>query len=454
MKKTIFSVAAVVVSIVCIACGIVFGINNKPDKTFSDTNNLTLMVDDDMSRTDIASLYINACVSVYVETEGVGYSLGSGTCVASKGYTTSSGFKAERGAYFATNYHVISNMVEKDFEGFNSKAYIVLNGQSVDNGYECKLVWHDKDVDMALLYCDENLIAVNQDFGWISMQDRSIACEQDKQLLFDEIFTIGTPLNMEFQNTLSLGYVSNQRPKESFTTSELYVVDEKDGYRFTTNEHDIPSRQTLYYYEVLNNAYQDLIMINLDITNGNSGGAVFDKNGYIVGLATLGIGYELANTSSLNFAVPIYPITLVLDNVIEENENGETNNVIKISDLGLFGVDSAEVSYMTDLGVIKETPMQSYYIDGNFVYANLYPNAFAFDGNGYIVLETKENGLVKDIDKEFVITSISKGEHNTNIQDRNDLIYFLYSCKKDDEISLNGYYLNDKTKEKSYKITL
>ncbi len=451
MKKkgiAIFLALVFVIS-VAIGCCFLFDFNFEyQNKTFSTTSNLTQKVDINMARVDIASLYINSCVSVYVETKDIGYSLGSGACVAAKGYKTSSGYVAERGAYFVTNYHVISNLVEEDFAEFDSKAYIILNGQV--SKHECKLLWHDKDVDMALLYCDDNLVDEIDNFGWIDIKDRTIDCDEIQKLNFDKIFTIGTPLNLEYQNTLALGYVSNQKLKESYTSKELFVYNSNSEYKFTTNEKVIPSRQTLYYYDVLNNAYQDLIMMNLDITNGNSGGAIFDESGYIVGLSTLGINYQLANTSALNFAVPIYPLTRILDKAIEFNEGiTQISNIIKIQDLGVFGGDKNELLYIMDFGSIKETGEKSYYLDGRFFNAQELNKYKDYDGDGFIIFSSEG-----ELEEGFILTSIAFNDEEKVIKNRNDLIYYLYSCKKGDVINLKGVDFNSKLQEKSYIIEL
>jgi len=453
MKKKILAVVLTLICIVSVAFGSYYLISESFEnqyKTYSSTSNLTQKVDKNMDRVDIASLYINSCVSVYVETKDIGYSLGSGTCVAAKGYQTSNGYMAERGAYFVTNYHVISNLVEEDFVDFESKAYIILNGQDNIKTHPCNVIWHDKDLDMALLYCDDNLVEENSNFGWIEIKDRTIDCESNQKLNFDKIFTIGTPLNLEYQNTLSQGYVSNQRLKESYTSKELYVYNSDSGYKFTTNEKVIPNRQTLYYYDVLNNAYQDLIMMNLDITNGNSGGAVFDENGYIVALSTLGINYQLANTSALNFAVPIYPLTKVLDKAIEFNEGAsQVENIIKISDLKISGGDFSELTFMMDFGGIKECGERSYYLDGKFYNAEKLEKLQECDVAGFIVFSSEG-----DIEENFVITSICKNDEEFIVKNRNQLIYCLYSCDKGEKITLNGYSFGDKNQEKSFIIEL
>lgn len=453
MKKKIFAIFLSFVLVFSIALGGYFLVDlnlQNQNKTFSNTCNLTQKVDKNMDRVDIASLYINSCVSVYVETKDIGYSVGSGTCVAAKGYKTSSGYVAQRGAYFVTNYHVISNLVEEDYAEFDSKAYIILNSQDSLNKHECKLIWQDKDVDMALLYCDDNLVADIDNFGWIEIKDRTIDCEDNQRLNFDRVFTIGTPLNLEYQNTLALGYLSNQRLKESYTSKELFVYNSGSSYKFTTNERVIPNRQTLYYYDVLNNAYQDLIMMNLDITNGNSGGAVFDESGYIVGLSTLGINYQLANTSALNFAVPIYPLTKVLDKAIEFNEGAsQTHNIIKIQDLNIYGGDVNELAFMYDFGAIKETGEKSYYFDGRFYNAQELNKYKDYEGEGFVVFSSEG-----EIEEGFIITSIIKDDVESLIKDRNDLIYFLYSCEKGDEITLKGNDFNSNLQEKSYIIEL
>ncbi len=462
MKRNFFIIIATLLCSVCLATGITLipdWLDNSfepPNKTFSSTSNLNDKITSDMDIQDIAKLYADSCVTIYVESLA-GSTLGSGVCVAASGYQTKSGYTAKQGAYFVTNYHVVSRIVENNFQSYYSTPYIILNGQNQEDKIKCELVWHDKDVDMAILYCNENLVEINEDFGWVRAVDRSIACKEKDKLAYDSIFTLGTPLNFAFQNTLSIGYVSNQLPQESYTSTRLYRYTSNSTYYFSTNIKDVPSGQTVYYYNVLNNAYEDLIMMNLDMTNGNSGGAVFDEKGNIVGLATLGVSNEYANTASINFAVPIYPLTLVLDNVIEANENTNvtTDNIISFTDLGLFGLDAFEVSCLSSFGVISETTSQSYYYDERFIYTNQYKKTFDFTGEGFIALSTDENGVCKEIPSQFVITSIDKNDLNiTPISNRNDLVYYLYGCKKGAIVNFNGYSLEYPEVTRTITVTL
>ena len=203
--------------------------------------------------------------------------------------------------------------------------------------------------------------------------------------------------------------------------------------------------------EVLENLYEDLIMINLDITHGNSGGGLFDSEGYLIGLTTLGLTYEETNGAQMNFAVPIYPLTQILDKIILQNEQGE-GEILSYKSLGLSVADESMASMA--VSIQEQTSVSFYYVDGNLIFQN-QADLLNFEGEGVVVLENNASGLLANIIVGSVITGADYGDANQKIEieNRNDLIYFLNDCQKGDIVHIY-FKLSGSEKESSIYVEL
>ena len=401
-------------------------------RTYSQTNCLTDMITEDMDIYDIAKSYRDGQATVAVTVRGKNTtanayytSLGSGICVASKGYETSleNNLVANMGSYIATNYHVIDFF--DDAEYTDCSANIVIENEK---SYSCELLWFNKDLDVALLYCD----GVN--INYVKMKDRVVNCTKEEKLDYESIFAIGTPLELDYINRLTIGNVASNNPMLFYTGEVIYptynTLGQITGY---TNTQKSSSSSG---YEVLSNTYEDVVDITVGITNGNSGGGCFDDNGYLIGLTTLGGNVSSTGGNQMNGMVPIYPIIKVLDKIIENNETNKNNNIYSIEKLNIFGIDAYEASICS---AVKSQSFPYYFIDGKF-FSSSFNNDFAFEGDGYYIL-TNSNSALSSLTKGCIITGAQiEGESKVEIIDRNDLIYLLLSI--DDGDSVTFYYKN------------
>ena len=444
MKKSNW--IAIIVSLVlvlCVSFGVTYFFLNK-DKTYTPSSSLNAGITEGMKMHEIAEMYVDSCVSVHVEaTSSVGTvaALGSGVCIAANEYETASGYKASFGSYFVTNYHVISYAADPMYSNYTTSIYICPNMS--EDRYKTELLWSSKDLDLAILYCDEDL-----KMGWIEMKDRSVACPEEDKLGFDSIFTIGTPLKPSFQNTYSEGRVKNLNLElTSNTATELYTYNAGGKLGYTTDKRyaeSLPKGINVNSKAVFDNAYQDIVMMSCEITNGNSGGGVFDEKGYLIGLSTLGLGYESANTAAINFFVPIYPITLVLDKIILNKETGVGNVIFSPESMGLKVIDAQEAATVTaedsETGeVFNEVTFNAqtyYYFDGEMYLERSYRNAFSFVDDGVYVMIN--DGTYSQLIENFVITGANKSGVEAVITNRNDLLYFLLNCNKGDVVNFYG----------------
>lgn len=234
----------------------------------------------------IVETYLDACVTVVVYTTSTNqqYSIGSGVCVY-------------KGGYIATNYHVASYGASSSY-----KLKVFINGNTKD-GYDAELLWSNQQVDLAIIQC------TNGDIPYVQMADRVYNTTNPISPL-EEVIAIGTPLELSLQNTYTLGYVSG-----------LNRASISDG-----------------------NLYQDLIQHTAPINHGNSGGPLFDMNGNLIGLNTLGVD----DANSLFFAVPIYPVMIVLDKIVSLNENS-TRDKFQMPKIGVSAYDKLFAEQVTDV---------------------------------------------------------------------------------------------------------
>ncbi len=354
----------------------------------------------------LGEFYTEACVSIVVEIEHVGAWLGSGVCVASKGYEYEENKTIEEGSYIVTNYHVISEIYERKASRYDVKVYPndYTNEERYGSTlpYEGEVLWYDTYLDSAIIYVKENI-------DWVRMKDRSIDCSIEDELSKSEpAFAIGTPEKLENQNTITRGNIVSSEVNYSYTVKNIKIG--------RTEE------------EVLSNIYEYLIPIQIHIQGGNSGGGLFDKDGYLIGQPTLG---TLSEDGAINYAIPIYPITLVLDDLISTNENESA--LVKLYSIDYLNIDTIDY-YESDVMQTCFSGYKKYYYDKNYLSSDLVYNS----DTGIKVLNDNE---ILGFTKGDIISSVKVKEKTSEITCRNDLIFTLLKSRKGDTIQFN---INDK----------
>ena len=340
-------------------------------------------------------VYQDACVSIYSIPDVGSNLLGSGVCIASKGYEYSEGQFIEQGSYIITNCHVIENVLDcftYEIRVFPNE-YDNYDRYGVEQlYYDGQLLWWDAYLDMALIYVEYNI-------DWVKVKDRSIKCDDSEKIKRGEsAFVIGTPLKISNQNTITKGTIYSEDEYYTYTTTE-----EKD----------------------LSNVYEYLIPIRIPINNGNSGGGLFDADGYLVGQPTLGVAGSTAY-NAVNYAIPIYPAMIVMDRIIKANEEDESFKIYGLSDLNFDFVDSLESNVVSE-GDFPRWGGRIYF------YGNRYsPRDLKFDEDGLKVLRSARFGIKKD----DIITIVKINEEEFDIKCRNDLIFVLLQCEKGDTLSI------------------
>ncbi len=293
---------------------------------------------------EIAKAYLDCIVTIFVcNSNGVEISFGSGICVYS-------------GGYILTNNHVVEDVLNYD----NYYLSVYLN--EGDEPYYAEVLWTNENLDISIIQCE------NGDIPFVSVKDRLFDDEDPLELL-EQVIAIGTPLDYSLQNTCTTGYISGL---DRYTTSD-------------------------------NNIYENLIQHTASISNGNSGGPLFDMKGNLIGLNTLGS----TSGNDIYFSVSVYPATIILDKVIELNEQ-ENRTKYTMPQLGVSIIDEiACIVYNQD--IISEEGVYISNVSGNSL-GKLH---------------------VGDIIKSITINSVEY-----DIKCRNDLIYALLRCETGQQISI------------------
>lgn len=367
----------------------------KGHYTYSATQCLTDDITADMDAYAIADKYSEAGAVTRV---AISYSLtevswGSGVCIASNGYKTTSletEYTASKGSYFATNYHVIDKVATSS--GYTINVEMEKKDENGDlsyPSYSARLLWYNKDLDVAIIYTEQN-------FGYVAMRDNWIDYDSTGRHR-ESVFVMGTPLDTQNRNRITTGGIGSISGLHANT---LTTVSGK---------------------EVVNNYYEDIIDLTADISSGNSGGGVFDSKGRLIALSTLGITYTDGGVTAFNGATAIYPVMKALDKVIINNETSTNYKIYDLEKLSIKGYDGNEAN------VIKS---YSNYLDGNY-YTNV-----SFNDYGYYVYSSSIR-LSRTTIKKVKLTRGENVIDEVEILDRNDLIYILLKANEGDVLTVS-----------------
>lgn len=185
----------------------------------------------------------------------------TGTVEDESGYYWGTGVIASPDGLIVTNAHII--------DGCDSAKVTLYN----DESYEAKLVGVDSISDLALLKIDaEGLPAAV--FGDVS----SIA-------VGDEVAAIGNPLGEDFRSTLTNGIIS--------------AIDRGLNYNGRT---------------------MSLLQTNTAINQGNSGGALFNMYGQVVGITNMKMMSYYSSIEGIGFAIPSSTVKSVVDSLAANGE--------------------------------------------------------------------------------------------------------------------------------------
>lgn len=168
--------------------------------------------------------------------------------------------------YVLTNHHIIESDVDPTYEGY-SRVYVI-PGRDENIRFVASVVGYDEVFDLALLKVEKQL------------ESRVMIGDSDTLRQGEKVVAIGNPVGLT--NTVTSGIVSStDRP----------------------------------YLQI-----GGVIQIDAALNPGNSGGALIDNDGYLVGIAFAG----LANFENLNFAIPSNHMLSILGRLYAGDRTGRS----------------------------------------------------------------------------------------------------------------------------------
>lgn len=183
-----------------------------------------------------------------------------------------SGVIVSEDGYILTNAHVLQSE--------NSDIQVLLADNTT---HDATIVYIDKALDLGMIKIEKNNLP------------KITFADSDSVEIGDKAIAIGNPTGFNLQSTLTSGYISGLNR----------AITMKDG-------------------TVMNG----LIQTDASINSGNSGGALLNSNGDLIGINTAKAG----NTDGIGFAIPSNIAKIIVNEVIE---NGSYTPIV----LGIVGLD-------------------------------------------------------------------------------------------------------------------
>lgn len=246
--------------------------------------------------------------------------------------------------YILTNQHVAGNKY--------SSCYVTLDD---GNTYDANVVWSDSNIDLAIVKINKTSLS------YLKLGD------SDTISLAEDVYAIGNPLGLEFQKTVTKGIIS-------------------------------ALNRTIKIEEEAQNVYmEDLIQTDATINQGNSGGALINEKGELIGINSV----KISQAEGIGFAVPINIIKPIINQLISEGKFDEAW-------LGIYGYDKEAIPYLQSNLEIEN---------------GVYVAQIAPDGP-LINLDIKEGDIITQID-------------DTKINQMNDLKKYIYHKKPQEVVKLH-----------------
>ena len=189
-----------------------------------------------------------------------------------------SGFIISSDGYILTNHHVI--------EDSDSITVALYNGEE----YEAELIGYDESNDIAVLKIEaEDLVPV-------------VLGDSDNLNVGDTVLAIGNPLG-ELTFSLTVGVVSAMNREVTFS----------------------------------NGVTMDLLQTDCAINSGNSGGALFNLYGEVIGVTNAKYSNNSSSGASIDnvgFAIPLNNIRGIVDSIIEKGYISKPYLGVTVKDMG------------------------------------------------------------------------------------------------------------------------
>lgn len=234
------------------------------DKNVSQTNNEQERKSEDLSAEEIIEQNRPALVSIWYHTNDY-YSYSSYSYAYKDTILLSgSGFIFTKDGLVGTNNHVIA--------GFDS--LFVKTSDSVY--YNAEIIYVEEKNDIAILRIIDS---TKKTFPYVKLGN------SNEVKVGNTIYAIGSPLGFEYSISEGIVAAIRNNEKVSFTDPDTYNLIEK--------------------------TFDKVIQITAAISPGNSGGALFNGKGEVIGITTYSYGFY----GNLNFAIAINSFNNIIKNI-------------------------------------------------------------------------------------------------------------------------------------------
>lgn len=237
-------------------------------------------------------------------------------------------YKKSDKAYIITNNHVIEK----------SDSIKIINSAGIE--IEGEVINSDIYKDIAIITMDKKYATTIASFG-----------DSDKLELGDRVFTIGTPVNEKYLNTITTGIVSGLNRKVRVTLSN-------------------------------GNFLINAIQTDAPINPGNSGGPLVNIEGKVVGINTMKVSEE--NVEGIGFSIPINDVK----EIISELEKGKK---IERPTIGLELINIDNTSKLNENYIALDKS-----ITYGVVVTDVYDNTPAYNGGlklGDVIIKLDDNKI-------------------------------------------------------------
>ena len=184
-----------------------------------------------------------------------------------------------------SNAHVVG-------DNSNVTLYLVDGSKSTGN-----VIWTDTTLDLSI-------ISTKAVLPYLTLEDK------DNVVVGEEVIAIGTPIDIQFQQTVTKGIVS--------ALNRTVLLEDNESY------------------------LQDMIQHDASINPGNSGGPLINRDGKVIGINTL----KVSSAEGLGFAIPVNAAKNVIEHIVKDG-------TYTTPYMGVYGVDSQVAKYY-NLEVNKE----------------------------------------------------------------------------------------------------
>ena len=277
-----------------IVVGTCFGVpsirNNLLAQTasaYGESSNSANLNTQQISLLDYSDTAVGVAQKVLPSIVGINVTYSVNSLFGNTGTATAqgSGVIIREDGYILTNNHVVNSSSTSSFYSIEEASKITVTLYNDDTQYEAEIVGTDEQTDLAVIKIDKD------DLTAATLGD------SDSVQVGEFCMAIGNPLGLG--TTVRDGIVSAVNRE----------VTDEDGNSYTA------------------------IQTNAAINSGNSGGALVNSKGEVIGINTLKVSGD--GVEGVGFAIPINDTTDVTDQLIEYNK-------VKRPYLGIGGIDVDE----------------------------------------------------------------------------------------------------------------